>query len=288
MACVKSKIPRLPREITTLHILDSRLFCCAISLVFAAVLGPANGQPEPASGSEHEREELGVNRYTTPRIDRLFEQLDKLQPLPFDQLWRPLPATGPTQREIKGLVFGGLVADGFLIVAGRKQNLVDDLGRVLIREARGLGVGDSVTRHSASLSELGRAGKWQAVRKELSATQNDVENAMIALRDEKLAALISLGGWLRGLEITSAAVQANYSPERSKILQRPELVEYFVEELATLPPQLEHSPVFESLRKGVKTIRGALGSEGEILRPAQVEKLHAQARELDLLLLQNQ
>jgi hypothetical protein len=278
----------LPREIANFHDRNPRLFYCAISLVFAAVLGTANGQSEPASGGEHEREELGVNRYTTPRIDRLFEQLDKLQPLPFDQLWRPLPPTGPTQREVKGLVFGGLVADGFLIVAGRKQNLVDQLGRVLIREARGLGVGDSVTRHSASLSELGRAGKWQAVRKELSATQDDVENAMIALRDEKLAALISLGGWIRGLEITSAAVQANYSPERAKTLQQPELAEYFAEELATLPPQVEHSPIFENLRKGVKTIRSAIGSEEEVLRPAQVEKLHAQAREMDLLLLQNQ
>ena len=192
-------------------------------------------------------------------------------------------------REVKASsVFGGLVADGFLIVAGRKQNLVDQLGRVLIREARGLGVGDSVTRHSASLSELGRAGKWQAVRKELSATQDDVETAMVALRDEKLAALISLGGWLRGLEITSAAVEANYSPERAKTLQQPELVEYFAEELATLPPQIEHAPIFESLRKGVKAIRSAVGSEGEVLRAGQVEKLHAQAREMDLLLLQNQ
>jgi len=263
------------------------LFYCAISLVFAALLAPANGQSEPAPEGEHEREELGVNRYTTPRIDRLFEQLDKLQPLPFDQLWRELPTAGPSQREVKGLVFGGLVADGFLIVAGKKQKLVDELGRVLIREARGLGVGDSVTRHSASLSELGRAGKWQAVRKELSATQDDVENAMIALRDEKLAALISLGGWIRGLEITAAAVQANYSPERSKTLQQPELVEYFAEELATLPPQVEHSPIFENLRKGVKTIRGIIGSEGEVLRPSQVEKLYTQAREMDLLLLQN-
>jgi len=281
-------MPRFPREISNLHHRNPRLFYCVISLVFAAVLGRANGQSEPASEGEHEREELGVNRYTTPRIDHLFEQLDKLQPLPFDQLWRPLPTAGPAQREVKGLVFGGLVADGFLIVAGRKQNLVDELGRVLIREARGLGVGDSVTRHSASLSELGRAGKWQAVRKELSATQDDVEKAMIALRDEKLAALISLGGWIRGLEITSAAVQANYSPERAKTLRQPELVEYFSEELATLPPQVEHSPIFENLRKGVKAIRTAVGSGEEVLRPAQVEKLHAQAREMDLLLLQNQ
>ena len=36
---------------------------------------------------------------------------------------------------------------------------------------------------------------------------------------------------MRGLEITSAAVEANYSPERARTLHQPELVEYFSEEL---------------------------------------------------------
>ncbi len=272
----------------TLRGRNTRLLCCAVLTIFVASLLPAFSQPDAHSAGEHEREELGVNRYTTPRIDRLFDQLDKLQPLPFDQLWRPLPAAGPAPRELKGLAFGAFIADGFLIVAGRKQNLVDELGRVLIREARGLGVGDSVTRHSASLSELGRAGKWPAVRKELNSTQDDIEKAMIALRDEKLAALISLGGWLRGLEITSAAVEANYSPARARVLQQPELVDYFIDELDTLPPRVEHSPIFESLRKGVKNIRALIKSGDAPLSLSEVEKLHAQARELDLLLLQNQ
>ena len=260
----------------------------AFSIGSAPLSTPLLAQSEPSAGGEHEREELGVNRYTTPRIDRLLEQLDKLRPLPFDKLWRPLPASGPTQRELKGLVFGGLIADGFLIVAARKQNLVDDFGRVLLREARGLGVAKQVTRHSASLTELARAGNWAAVRQELNATQDEVESAMIALRDEKLAALISLGGWLRGLEITSAALAENFSPERAKVLQQAELIEYFVEELETLPPQVAHSAVFERLRQGVKSIQGIIGTNENVpLDRTQVEKLHALARELDLLVLQN-
>ena len=203
-------------------------------------------------------------------------------------MWRTLPASGPSQRELKGVVFGGLIADGFLIVAAKKQNLVDDFGRVLLREARGLGVAKQVTRHSASLSELGRAGNWPAVRAELNATQDEVESAMVALRDEKLAALISLGGWLRGLEITSAALETNFSPERAKVLQQAELVGYFLEELETLPPQVAHSPVFERIHSGVKEIQEIIGSNAEIpLQRSQVEKLHERARDLDLLVLQN-
>ena len=58
-------------------------------------------------------------------------------------------------------------------------------GRVLMREARGLGVADRVTRRNASLTDLARRGDWLAVRKELIATQADVQHAMIESRDQK-------------------------------------------------------------------------------------------------------
>lgn len=55
------------------------------------------------------------------------------------------------------------MADGFLIVEAERKSAVDNLGRVLMREARGLGVADQLIRYSASLTELGRPGAWQAV-----------------------------------------------------------------------------------------------------------------------------
>ena len=47
---------------------------------------------------------------------------------------------------------------GFLVVEAERENAIDNLGRVLIREARGLGVADRVMCHSASLTELARLG----------------------------------------------------------------------------------------------------------------------------------
>jgi hypothetical protein len=179
------------------------------------------------------------------------------------------------------MIFGGIVTDGFLVVESQKQNLVDELGRVLIREARGLGAADRVMRHSASLTELGRAGNWNAVRKEVIATQADVEQAMIDLHDQKMAHLISLGGWLRGLEVGSAAVEVEFSKERARVLAQPEVVDYFAEELTTLPPNLAHAPLFEKLRNGIKAIQASL-SNPDAPSAAEVKAVHAQARELNL------
>jgi hypothetical protein len=259
-----------------------------ICTAFFALFGRACmlAEEKPASAADYEREELGVNPYTAPSVADIFQQLDDLKPLPFEQLKREFPQAMHSGREQMGMVFGGLVADGFLIVECEKKNLVEDLGRVLLRQARSLGVGDRVMRHSASLTELGKRGDWVAVRRELIATQNDVEQAMTALRDQKMAHLISLGGWLRGLEITSSAVETKYTPERATALWQRDLINYFAEEMTTLPPPLAHTPLFEKLRSGIGEIRTLLNhAPPDKMSLAEVKALHTQARELNLAII---
>ena len=239
---------------------------------------PALFSQEP---DEHEQEELGVNPYTAPSVAEIFQQLDDLQPLPFDQLKRDFPQAARASREQMGMVFGSLVADGFLIVESKRSNRVEDLGRVLLRQARSLGVGDRVMRHSASLTELGKKGDWPAVRRELISTQEDVEQAMIELRDQKMAHLISLGGWLRGLEICAGAVEDKYTTDRAAVLWQRDLVNYFAEEMETLPPATAHKPLFEKVRKGLGEIRDLLNRAPEAPPLDQVKLLHAKSKEVN-------
>jgi hypothetical protein len=251
-----------------------------VAMMLAATAIAAN-QEEPNEDKQHQREELGVNPYTAPSIERIFAQLDQLRPLPFDQLKRELPQAITGGRERKGLIFGGSIADGFLIVEAEKKNLVESFGRVLMEQARALGVGDRVMRHSASLNDLGRRGEWQQVRQELIATQADVEQAMVDLRDEKMAHLISLGGWLRGLEISAGAVEAQFSPQRAKILAQPDLADYFGAELKTLPPTLAHTPLFEKIRGSVKKLQPLLSKSPNALSRADIGVIRAQASDLN-------
>jgi hypothetical protein len=255
------------------------LIYIAVSALGAAV--PVGAQEPVENPAEHEREELGVNPYTAPSVTEIFQQLDDLKPLPFEELKRDFPQAAHSGREQLGMIFGGLVADGFLIVACQKKNLVEDLGRELLRQARSLGVGDRVMRHSASLTELGKKGDWAAVRKELIATQQDVEEAMTELRDQKMAHLIGLGGWLRGLEITSGAVELNYSTDRAAVLWQRDLINYFAEEIETLPPAIAHKPLFVKIRAGVGAIRALLNHTPDKLSLAEVKTLHAQAKDLN-------
>jgi len=257
-------------------------------LLLAGVVAlPCAAQVEEKSDRDYEREELGVNSYTTPSIARIFQQLDELKPLPFDELKREPAAVTHARREQLGLAFGGLIADGFLIVAAEKNDLVDHLGRSLIKEAKSLGVAERVIRHSKSLTELGRRGDWTAVRQELTATQTDVEEAMIELRDQKMAHLISLGGWLRGLEISAGTVMAEFSSARAKVLSQPDLLNYFSEELKTLPPELSQEPLFTKIRAGVKAIRSRLMTNPSGLTAADVRMVHDEAHALNIAIQQS-
>ena len=252
------------------------VFC--LSLILTTNCRPI-GAEEPRSGEEHELEELGVNRYTTPSIAQIFKQLDELKPLPFDQVKREAADVASASREQKALMFGELIADGFLLVEAERKNLVESFGRVLIQHARALGVGDQVMRHSASLTELGRRGDWPRMRQELITTQTDVEQAMLDLRDEKMAHLISLGGWLRGLEICAAAVELDFSPKRAAILARSELADYFANELKTLPPAVVHAALFEKLRSGVNALQPLLNKTA--LSRTDVMSIRTQATQLN-------
>lgn len=256
-------------------------------LLLAGVVAlPCAARVQEKSDRDYEREELGVNSYTTPSIARIFQQLDELQPLPFDELKREPVALTHARREQLGLAFGGLIADGFLIVAAKKNDLVDGLGRSLLKEAKSLGVAERVIRHSKSLTELGRRGDWTAVRRELTATQTDVEEAMIELRDQKMAHLISLGGWLRGLEISAGTVMTEFSSARAKLLLQPDLLNYFSDELKTLPPELSQEPLFTKIRAGVKAIRSRLMTNSSGLTVADVRMIHDEAQALNIAIQQ--
>ena len=254
--------------------------CMPIILAATFTCSTAIGQ-EPPAGETHELEELGVNRYTAPSIAQIFKQLDALKPLPFDQLKRDPPAPTAASREQKCLMFGELIADGFLLVEAEKKNLIENFGRVLMQQARALGVGDRVMRHSASLTELGRRGEWPRMRQELITTQTDVEQAMVELRDEKMAQLISLGGWLRGLEICAGAVELDFSPQGAKLLAQPDLVDYLQGELQTLPPGLSHTQLFEKLRAGIASLQPFLKKSPTAIIRADVTAIRTRATELN-------
>ena len=231
-----------------------------IAAVFSLALGLSAGAEKPRTPAElasieHAREELGINEFTAPSIELLFRELQEMRPIPFDKVWRDLPDPQPQSRAMLGLLAGGVIADGFLAVAAEKRSRIEPVGRVLLRLAKGLGVGDHVTKHSQSILEKSVQNHWSDVKTELVRAQADTEAGLMSLKDEEIAHLVALGGWLRGLEITSSLVVENYNEKRAARLIQPELFDYFIDRVGTLSPKLKAMRPFQIIDRDLKQIR---------------------------------
>ena len=77
----------------------------------------------------------------------------------------------------------------------------------------------------------------------------------MALKDEEIAHLVALGGWLRGLEITSSLVAEDYNDKRANRLIQPELFDYFIDRVGTLNPRLKSTRPIQIIDRNLKQIR---------------------------------
>jgi hypothetical protein len=253
------------------------VFFCSGTGIFAQ-----NSALERAGDLQHMREELGVNEFTAPSIGLLFDQLEALKPIPFDKAWRDLPEATPQERARLALSAGQVIADGFLAVSVQKQSRIEPVARLLLKLGKGLGVGEHITKHSKSVLELALRERWPEVKNELIKAQADVEAGMLALKDEELAHLVSLGGWLRGLEMTASIVGEGYSPERARTLIQPEVLEYFTERVKTLNPNLKKSPTIQLIGTNLETLRKIINKPANsALELVEVKEIRNRAREMN-------
>jgi len=245
----------------------------------SALRGQENIEEElQRSSDDHMREELGVNPITTPKIQEVLDSLQVFRPIPIALIESANREASFNNRMQTAMHFGSLVADGFVLTLAERATDLQDVGRALIRQSRALGVGDRLTKRSKSLFELSDKGDWLGMREELIRTQADVEQSMMELRDEEMAHMVSLGGWLRGFQIGANSTAGAYTEAKAKVLGNTDIIEYFLDRLDTLHPRLKKTEIVTTLTTRLKDIRAvALETQGSPPTIAQVEKMRTLA-----------
>ncbi len=262
----------------------ARLAATMVAVSFSAA-GGAQEIPPDLLQDEFVREELGVNEFTTPSIEKLLRDVELLRPVPYEKVRRDPPSNPPRDRVDVALNIGGLIAQGIALVDAQKREDIEPMARTLLKHARALSVAESVMPRARSLIELGGQGDWDALRKELALAQADVEVAMLRLRDEELAHLVSIGGWIRALEISAISILENYTPERASILVRMDLLDYFIDRIETLHPVLRKRPVMIAMLEDLRFIRNMLDKpEGTAVYETDVREILDRSRKLNDML----
>jgi len=245
--------------------------------------------PEDLLDDPHRLEELAVNEFTAPSIAKLFDTLQFLMPIPMADVERKMPARMPLDRADLAMELGFLIADGFLVVQSGQMEKVEGLAKDLTRYGKALGAGERVNRHSASLLDSAKKGNVEQLKTELRATQKDVEIELVTLKDADLAHLISLGGWIRALEVASAAVDKQFSAERARKIMREDIADYYTESVAGLEPRISERANYLAMRDILAGLREEMVLEdGKEPTKAQIADIRKQAGYLVKFALQRQ
>lgn len=271
---------------------------CLLGALATLVL-PLAAQEEKAQGKgeipldllddPHVREELAVNEFTAPSISKLFDTLQFLMPLPIADVARKMPARMSQDRADLAIELGFLIADGFLVVQAEQLDQVEELAKDLTRYGKALGAGDRVNRHAAGLLESAKKKDVAQLKKELAATQHDVETELVSLRDADLAHLISLGGWIRALEVSTVAVDKQFSVERARKVMREDIADYYAESVTGLEPRISERPNYLAMRDVLAGLRTEMTIEdGKEPTPEMMAEIRKQAAQLVELALKRQ
>lgn len=214
----------------------------------AAAAPSTSAPPEaPALSKADLAAALTSDSMTVPLPGELLAALSKQCKPNWSGEFRGPVNTALTSRAQISLNLGALIADGYVAVEAQDSQQVKNIGRDILALGKALGIGNEVIARGSSIAQFAENNEWNALKEELEATQNEVKNAMEKIRDEDLVIMISLGGWIRGMEIVTDIILHNFSDATASLVRQPQLASYLRGKISNLTPKLREDPLIVSL-----------------------------------------
>lgn len=196
----------------------------------------------------------------------IFASLDKLGKQDWGDTLENRDVRRFPDRSRSALLFGLVVSDGFIAVQAKDREAVKRIGRDVLNLSNVLGVNNEVAGHANAVMMEADKGEWSNVRMELDRTRQTVLDQMRKNRDEEMANLVSLGGWLGGTKALAQILRVNYTAEGSDLLNQPDLVRRLKEDFDKLPVASRRGALFVKVGETLKDLETLMksNSSGQI------------------------
>ena len=223
----------------------------ALGAVVYAAIGATDTARLPA---DQLQEAVRSDSISIPTPGELFAALGKSEKTNWSGQYRgPMPVTYRNRAQI-ALNLGGLIADGFVAVEAKDGQQVKNIGTDIIKLAKALGVSENVLSRGNSINEFAQNNEWDTLQEELEATQNEVKSSMQSHADQDLVILVTLGGWIRGTQVVTAAIIQKYDERSAKLLRQPALVHFMQSKINEVSPELRQEPLVRDLSEQLNGI----------------------------------
>ena len=218
-----------------------------LGLVLLLLAVTVTAAQAPRLSSDQLAKAIRNDAISIPTPGELFAALGKPgKPNWSGQFRGPIPTTYRNRAQI-ALNLGGLIADGFIAVEAQDGQQVKNIGTDIIKMAKALGVSENILSRSNSINDFAENNEWDALQEELEATQNEVKSSMQSHQDQDLVILVSLGGWIRGTEVVSAAVLQNFNEQSAKVLRQPALVGFIHDKVKDISAETRDDPLVKKV-----------------------------------------
>lgn len=217
-------------------------------LAFVCLCASAAGEAKPLTAEEISGASL-TDGLSIPMPGEFMAALNKIGKIDWSAKIRPPIATNYSSRPQAALNVGGLIADGYIAIEASDGQQVKNLGKDVIAIAKSLGVSKEVVERASSISTFAEKNQWDNLKEELEATQNEVKTAMGEKEDKDLVTLITVGGWLRALEVISGHVAGHYTEVGAKLLRQPGVASFLTKNLEALPEKIREDASVKVARK---------------------------------------
>lgn len=266
--------------------ISSCLMSLLCGMVFLSSASPAVAQGTAQKFEPGKFPGMMVDEVVVPVPSEIFSVLDKLgDPNWKDELRKPTVPTEADRMELS-LIFGSIIAEGFVAVQAQDKQAVEDIGRDVIKLSKSLGLSKAVSPHAQSILDAVKNEDWKSVRKELDQTQSTVRAEMDRMHDNDLAQCVSLGGWLRGTASVTSVVGKAYTEDRAELLNQPLLVAYFSKAVNSMSESAKGNTLISAISKGLTKIHQAMETKDGTFTPEKISTIHSTCEELLGLILQ--
>lgn len=232
-----------------------------LGLVACAFAEPTG--PQPLSG-EQIREAEFLDGLSIPNPGEIFAAFGKLGKPDWTVHFHRQPPAPRTTRALIALNLGVRIADGFLAAEAQDRQQVKNVSREIRLLAKSLGLEQEFLVRSNSIADFADNRRWDALDEEIEAVQAELAAAMEGRRDSELVMLMSLGCWLRSLDIASAQLAVNYTPEAATMLRVPAVAEFFSTRMDMLPGKIRTLPSLTEIRRRLPALATALTPTGTL------------------------
>ena len=234
-----------------------RSVCLSALLGLAACVSTAADGPQPLTEEQIRGAEF-LGGVSIPAPGELFAALGKIGKPDWAAFFRKQPPTPHTSRPLIALNLGTRIADGYLAAEAQDRQQVKNISMEIKLLAKSLGLEQEFTARSNSIADFADNRRWDALDEELEAVQAELAAAMTARSDTDLVTLMSLGCWLRSVDVAAAQLAAEYTPQGAKILRLPAVADFFASRLDALPAKIKTLPTIAEIQRRLPALGASL------------------------------